>query len=360
MFSLYLSVIFKYFGFNQNNKHFSNTGLLFYGLRVKSVLIIIYFVYISVKQLVVDCFQPKQCLFDISFSIKSFVNLLSFLVFVLEFSKISSIEVKVNERLSEAKSESARSVETLSTLIWILLVSTHFAGFSLIFYYFSGDLTSLDAHGWARSLWPVNMFGWSVAVQLYFIMIIYKIHLLEAQLLDTDQARFSRRPMSLKQLRINLFFVIDLKSQVNRHFGPNLFLSFAEIFESTCLRLTYLGLNHSLNPRLVYESLFEYSLLLLINISTIYLVSRFQSKRPDTQKLFASVDQSMSDQFVPNGSFLPLSINSLIMSYTNLDYSPANMFDINRKFSLTYSSAMITFTVMLATIIDQIDKYKTC
>ena len=145
-----------------------------------------------------------------------------------------------------------------------------------------------------------------------------------------------------KSLQANLELLISLKHSVNTNIGPHLFLYFANLFQSTCLRLSYLTLNNTIDNHTIFLATFEYLIHIIIGLIIIYLVNHFQSERP------SQVDILKTAKISSNNSVM---LDRIIEIYCKLNYSSCYMFDIDQQFLLSYFNALITFTVMLATIV---------
>ena len=351
MCSFKLSSLFLLFGFDFKRRDNPWIRTLLYALKLKSIAILLYYVIYYTQSLFIFTNITKRRLSWITITIKCYVTLISYIVFIRKFPRISAIEEKIRRNLSNESLKNLNFFDRILIFLLVSLIMINFTGNLIIVLLNSSHMIIMDLISW-----QFNNLTWLFSVQFLFFKIIYEIHLIEEELFQKNhQEIHDRQQIDSQDLQVELELLISLKHSVNTDLGPLVFLYLANLFQSTCFRLSFLTLNTSLDQTHVFFLMIEFMSHVIVSLATIYLVNYNQSKIPsqiDIRKM-TSNSPSWNSSSLKCVSIDSLMINKIIKTYCKLDYSPCYMFDINQKFILCYFSTVITFTVMLASIIDQ-------
>ena len=352
MCSFNLSSLFLFFGFDFKRRDNPWIRSLLHVLKLKSIAIFIYYVYDYTESLCNTSDITKRQLSSITMTIKCYLTLISFMVFISKFPRIFAIEKKIRRNLSNKSLKRSSYFDKVLILVLFILIIINIAGKLIVMLLNSSEMSIMDI-----LLWQFNNLSWLLLVQLSLFKFIYEIHLIEQDTFQLDQNFFFDRKMNRQNLQAKLELLISLKHSVNTDLGLLVFLYLGSLFQSTCFKLSFLTVNTSLDQAHVLLLLVEFTSHVIVSLAMIYLVNYCQSKRPSQVDMLKMISNSPSEQ--PNSLSLTFDffdfkmINIIIKKYCKLDYSPCYMFDIKHKFILYYFSTVITFTVMLATIIEQ-------
>ena len=349
--SFKLSSLFLFFGFDFKRRDNPWIRTLLHVLKLKSIAIFIYYVIHYSQTLFTASNIGKKQLSWITITIKCYVTLISFMVFIRKFPRISAIEDKIRRNSSNKSLKCAKNFDKILILVLVILIIINIAGKVIVILLNYSKISIMDIF-----LWQFNNLSWQLLVQFLFFKFIYEIHLLEQDTFQQDQ-NFDRK-MNSQNLQAELELLISLKHSVNTDLGPLVFLYLGSLFQSTCFRLSFLTVNTSIDQAQILFIMVEFTSHLIVSLGIIYLVNYWQSKRPSQIEIMKMISNSPSENSISlKSDFLnSMMINKVIKTYCKLNYSPCYIFDINQKFILYYSSTVITFTVMLASIIDQFVK----
>ena len=351
MFSFNLATIFLFFGFDFKRRDNPWIRIVSHVLKLKSIAIFIYNVIDSTIVLFTTSYITKRELSTITITIKCYLTLISFLVFIRKFPRFFDIEEKIQRNLSDKSLKSSKLINSILILFLVILISINLTcSFIVVLLFYPYNLI------YYIIFWIFNNLTWLLLVQFLFLKIIYEIHLIEQELFQKyHQDLQNRKEIHNKDFQAKFELLISLKHSINTDLGPLIFLYLANQFQSTCFRLSFLTLNASLDISQILLLMIEFTSQVIVSLIMIYLVNYCQSKRPSQIDITKIVRNSSSPLLfnMKFDYFDSIMINKIIETYCKLDYSPCYMFDINQKFLLHYFSTVITFTVMLASIIDQ-------
>ena len=208
-------------------------------------------------------------------------------------------------------------------------------------------------------IWNIFCFGWTLSAEFLFLIICYKTNLIEIRLdspeTNPEHIFVVRNDPEILITRIE--FLIETKTKVNSILGLLPFLWFTDLFQSTCLRLTYLGVSEkAINWLLRVEPLLEFSQLFVFYLVYIFAMSVLRKRQPECHYLLKRTNEMNRSYYEPMRFYDSIYLTETIKIYSNTEYKGWGILTINKNFLFTHLSFIITFTVMAVQIVDQFYK----
>ena len=185
--------VFITFGFHWNPiEILDNQKIISYGLRIKSSLLIIYFICETSQSIS----NLKKNLFELSFLIKCCIFLFSFIHFNVNFSKIVETLRQITSNFDEKAKKSSKKFNNILSIIWIIAVIINLIG---LIYKDISKGTGSPRLIIESSIWSINCFGWIIATQFLFLSLCHQIYLLERQIVSNGINHHNNQEQTLRR-----------------------------------------------------------------------------------------------------------------------------------------------------------------
>ena len=351
-FNTFLKVIYYNLGFNLFKSRNLNQNIMSYVFRSLIIIFQIYFIFDAIYR---TKFKGiKKDLMRISYILKCCYFLITYIMFILKFKKIIKIYDTIEEKLDENMKIESNKLSVKLLLLYLGATILNFTGFaSLLVLRSKSSVIEFLLDLLCMVIWSIYCFGWIIAIILFYLMICNRIHILEVNLfiqMSKQQQQLFKKTIDFIDFYQNLQFLTELKYSVNNVMGFLPFLWLLHSFVACCLRLTYTALNPDrFDPGVLFESTL-FGIYYSLFVITIDLI---QSKRPDFQKLFNPFDINFP---INSNQIRVLFLQKLIENYNSICFMAFNIYKLENKLLLSFSSSVITFTVMLIQIIEQLSK----
>ena len=303
-----------------------------------------------------DINDIKKKLLHISYFFKCSTNLLTFAYFQINFRSVCELLEDINSRLSPSEKKESNRRGLAFFIAWTVTVLITDVSY-LIFLFYQNEFSFKNCI--ENFIWDIYSFGWVIAAHFLYLLICFKIYLMEIRLDATEpESRRSRAVRNGEEsFKTKIDFVIEFKNSVNSNLSFLPFMWFFDCFQKTCIHLTYLTVNelpHTWIERIV--PYFEYSVLIIYFLFFVTFMINIRSRRLGHHHLLRHVDQINAS---PQTRFLfhdYLHITESIRIYSNIDYEGWGVIALNKSYVLAHLSFTISFSVMMSQLIDQLIK----
>ena len=302
-----------------------------------------------------DIKDIKKKLLHIALFIKCCTNLLTFVYFQFNFRKVCELIEDINSTLIQSEKTDSNRRSLAFFIAWTITILITDVSYKIIFYQEAFSFENCVEY----LMWDIYSFGWNLSAQFLYLLICFKIYLIEIRLDETEPE--SRRSNAVRNggegLKTKIDFLIEAKNTVNSKLGFLPLMWFFESFQTTCIHLTYLTVNE-LSHNWIYRiaPYIEYSVSIIYFLFFVTFMINIRSRRLGHHQLLRHVDQINS---IPQKRLLfhdYLHITESIKIYSNIDYEGWGVIALNKSYVLAHLSFTISFSVMMAQLIDQLIK----
>lgn len=281
-------------------------------------------------------------LYIFSYHIKTWIVLISFIIFISKSQQIRSLLADIERRLDHKERQSLRRCNRFLFFLCILTSVIN----TLVFTIWPFSMGHHWSLGVRELLWSTHGLLWLVASHCIVISVCYAIRLIEKRSLasvwseGSDSVKWS--PKSSSVLVNAIFDIQAIKERVNAILGFLPLLWFGQTFTATLLRLAHMSFNQ-LGVTNILNYFTEFGFIRLFDVLYLFSINYFQNQRPTANQILLSLSPIDSSHY---NNFDLLLLHNSIHSYTNFDYKAGNIFKINNSFLFTFISTLVTFSVM--------------
>ena len=324
----------------------------YYLMRGFNIFAILYSNYTSFRILTSS---TGNALVKISNFLNSFITLVLYIEFVIKFKTLLKLFRQIDQKIREQQKERVKRLSLTLSMTWIVAVTINFAVLTLKQDQIHRFVPIVITENLLKSIFG---FGWIAATVLVYICVCHRIHLLEESLISDQRYDHNINHLFVGRYHLLDFqqrikFLITLKEVVNNEMGILPFLWFCQSFQKTCLELTFIAVFEKSN---LFNSFVKSNLEFLIFYSMfIFSIDYIHSQRPGVKQLLNMLNNcTYSVSTLTTNPTIFLSINILITDYNKTCYQIWNIYSIDKSFLSDYLNSVITFTVILTQIINQL------
>ena len=294
-------LIFSFYGFSTRMDQYTSifTKIAVHSYKILSVLAAVIVLNESVSFLE-DTESAKERIYEFGYIMNSLNFSVLLIVFYYNFENLSEITERLLNLNLISKWKST-ILDWVLFLICVMLIIVEFSFFVINSVVKNGEIKTQDIV--LEVIYAVYPLGWSVAIQLLYISMCYKIHLYECSVYQRlkGKCHSSSTLSEVKQGGLNLQQVINLKRKVNNCLGLLSFLMLGECYCLTVIFLIFVAGSGQIELLEEYPP-YNYYLLGIFHFIVTVVMDRFNYCRPSFETLYEEFE------------FTKISYRSTIMS----------------------------------------------
>ena len=346
-----LSWIIFYYGVQLSEKA-STHRIVFTILRIKSLAMMLFSVVITLYLCI--SVRPNYSaisefnLYTVSYHIKTWVVLITFVNIVFKSSQIRSILYDIDKNL-DAKAKKRIKIFSLISFFVCLISSVINALLFSIYPLFGGLSVEVSIR---EFIWGTQGMLWIFASHCLLTVISYGIHLTERSIFGIilrDNYEVIKFQPDFEDLHAKMMEIQRVKEQINKHLGFLPLVWFGQTFMSAVLRLAHVSMSKFKDLHFI-DLFYEFILIALYNLFYLLAINHFQSQRPTANQLMTSLGPIGSET---NRNVKLMIVQNSIISYSMTEYKAWNIFTIDKTFLFTFLGTITTFSVMFVQLIER-------